>query len=104
MTRLKKGDQVVVTAGADRGTTGRILSIDRDKDHAIVEGVNLKHKHVRRSQEHPNGGRTRREYPINLSNLAYWDAEAGKGVRLGVSIEDGNKVRVTRPDGRKVDG
>lgn len=104
MTMLKKGDQVVVIAGADRGTTGRILNIDQDKDRALVEGVNLKYKHVRRSQENPNGGRVRREYPVDVSNLAYWDAEEGKGVRLGVLVEDGSKVRVTRPGGRKIDG
>ena len=104
MTRLKKGDQVVVIAGADRGTTGRILDIDRGKDRAVVEGGNLKYKHVRPSQENPNGGRVRREYAVNLSNLAYWDADAGKGVRLGILVEDGVKHRVTRPGGRKIDG
>lgn len=104
MTLLKKGDQVVMLAGADRGTTGRILELDRRKGKAIVEGVNLKHKHVRRSQENPNGGRIQREYPVDVSNIAFWDAEAGKGVRLGVVVENGSKSRVTRPGGRKVDG
>ena len=104
MTLLKKGDQVVVIAGADRGTTGRILSLDKVSDTALVEGVNLKYKHVRRSQENPNGGRVRREYPVDVSNLAYWDADAGKGVRLGVLVEGDAKHRVTRPGGRKIDG
>jgi len=104
MTLLKKGDQVVMLAGADRGTTGRILELDRRKGKAIIEGVNLKHKHVRRSQEHPNGGRIQREYPVDVSNIAFWDAEAGKGVRLGVVVENGSKSRVARPSGRKVDG
>jgi len=102
MSRLKKGDTVVVITGADRGKTGRILSIDRSKDRALVEGVNMKFKHVRRSQEHPQGGRTEREYPIPLSNIAYLDAEAGKGVRLGVAIEGGRKVRVARPSGKRI--
>lgn len=104
MSLLKKGDQVVVIAGADRGTQGRILELDNKHGRAIVEGVNMKHKHVRRSQEHPNGGRIQREYPVDLSNLAFWDAEAGKGVRLGMLVEGGSKSRVSRPGGRKVDG
>mgnify|MGYP003571966766 CR=1 FL=1 len=104
MSLLRKGDTVVVLAGAQRGTTGRILSVDRKHDTAIVEGVNLKYKHLRRSQDNPQGGRSHREYPVDLSNLAYFDADAGKGVRLGVQVTDGGKQRVTRPAGRPIDG
>ena len=103
MTRLKKGDQVVVIAGADKGRTGRLLEVDRKKGRAIVEGVNMKYKHVRRSQEMPQGGRTHREYPVDLSNIAYFDAESGQGVRLGVQEKDGQKVRVMRPSGKPVE-
>jgi large subunit ribosomal protein L24 len=103
MSLLKKGDTVVLLSGAQRGTTGRILSIDRKKDRAIVEGLNLKYKHLRRSQENPQGGRAHREYPVNMANLAFWDADAGKGVRLGVQVTDGEKQRVTRPGGRVID-
>ena len=78
MTRLKKGDPVIVIAGASRGKTGRIIQMDRKHDQALVEGVNMKFKHVRRSQEMPQGGRTQREYPVDVSNLAYHDAESGK--------------------------
>ena len=83
MSLLKSGDNVIVNAGAQKGTTGRILSIDRKSNQAIVEGVNLKWKHLRRSQENPQGGRARSEYPVDLSNLSYLDPESGKGVRLG---------------------
>ena len=103
MTRLKKGDQVIVMAGADRGKTGRILKMDRKHDRVLIEGVNMKFKHVRRSQEHPQGGRIQREYPVHVSNVAFHDAESGKGVRLGAAVEGGKKHRVTRPTGRKVD-
>ncbi len=103
MTRLKKGDTIIVLAGADRGKTGRIIDIDRKKDMALVEGVNMKFKHQRRSQEMPQGGRTQREYPVDVSNLAYHDAESGKGVRLGASVVDGQKVRVMRPSGKQID-
>jgi large subunit ribosomal protein L24 len=103
-TRLKMGDQVVVIAGADRGTTGRLLKIDKKHGSGLVEGVNMKFKHVRRSQEMPQGGRTEREYPVNISNLAYYDAESGKGVRLGVERVDGKRVRVMRPSGKQIEG
>ena len=103
MTRLKKGDTVVVIAGADRGKTGRVLKIDRSKNQALVEGVNMKFKHVRRSQDNPQGGRTEREYPVDLSNVAFFDAEAGTGVRLGIEVDDGKKVRVARPSGKRID-
>jgi large subunit ribosomal protein L24 len=93
MTRLKKGDTVVVLAGADRGKSGK----------ATVEGVNLKWKHMRRSQENPQGGRSRREYPLQTSNLAFWDAASSKGVRLGVEVQDGKKVRVMRPSGKAIE-
>ncbi|MHC5209734.1 MAG: 50S ribosomal protein L24 [Planctomycetota bacterium] len=103
MTRLREGDTVVVLTGVDRGKTGRLLSIDRGKDKVVVEGVNMKWKHVRKSQESPQGGRIQREYPLNASNVAYWDAEAGKGVRLGATRDAGKLVRVSRPSGRAVD-
>ena len=104
MPRLKKGDPVIVIAGASRGKTGRIIEMDRKKDQALVEGVNMKFKHVRRSQEMPQGGRTQREYPVDVSNLAYHDAESGQGVRLGSSVVDGHKVRVMRPSGKQIEG
>jgi large subunit ribosomal protein L24 len=103
MTRLRSGDTVVVISGADRGKTGRLLQVDRRRGRVVVEGVNMKWKHVRRSQDNPQGGRVQREYPINISNVAYWDAEAGKGVRLGAAVENDRKVRVTRPGGRTID-
>ena len=60
MTRLKKGDTVVVIAGVDRGKTGRVLSVNPKAGRVVVEGVNLKWKHVRKSQAAPQGGRTQR--------------------------------------------
>jgi large subunit ribosomal protein L24 len=103
MSRLRKGDTVIVIAGADRGTTGRLLKVDRDKGKVLVEGVNMKWKHVRKSQDNPQGGRTQREYPLNISNVAYYDAESGKGVRLGVTGAGRDKTRVMLPSGKAVE-
>ncbi len=103
MTRLKEGDQVIVLSGADSGKTGRLISINRSGGMAVVQGINMKWKHLRKSQENPQGARVEREYPIDLSNLAYLDAATGKGVRLGAKIEGGKKVRVMRPSGKTVE-
>ena len=104
MTRLRKGDRVVVIAGSDKGKTGRLLAVDARKGRVLVEGVNMKWKHVRKSQQSPQGGRTRREYPLHVSNVAFWDEQAGKGVRLGVKLDGGGKTRVARPSGQGIDG
>jgi len=102
MARLKRGDTVIVLAGSDRGKTGRLLSLDKRHGKALVEGVNMKWKHVRKSQDNPQGGRTQREYPIDASNIAFLDAESGKGARLGIKVEGGRRVRVLRPSGKPV--
>lgn len=103
MTRLKQGDTVIVNAGAQKGETGRVLKIDRTSNSALVEGINMKWKHLRPSQENPQGGRSRSEYPVDLSNLSFYDAASGKGVRLGTAVVDGKKVRVMRPGDKPVD-
>jgi large subunit ribosomal protein L24 len=103
MTRLKKGDTVVVITGVDKGKTGRVLSVNPKSGRVVVEGVNLKWKHVRKSQATPQGGRTQREHPVQVSNVAFRDPASGKGVRLGARIENGNKVRVMRPSGKPVE-
>ena len=102
MTRLRKGDTVVVIAGVDRGKTGRLIAVDARHDKVLVEGVNMKWKHVRKSQQNPQGGRNQREYPVHVSNVAFWDEQAGKGVRLGAATEGSAKHRVARPSGRKL--
>jgi large subunit ribosomal protein L24 len=101
MSRLKKGDTVIVIAGVDRGKTGRVLSVHPRTGRIVVEGVNMKWKHVRKSQNNPQGGRTQREYPLQASNVAF--AVDGKAVRLGSRIEGGKKVRVARPSGKPVE-
>ena len=104
MTRLRKGDTVIVITGADRGRTGRILEVDRDNGRVVVEGINMHWKHMRRSQEHPQGARIQRESPMQISNVAFHDAQSGKGVRLGARVEGGRKVRIMRPGGKPADG
>ncbi len=78
---LKKGDTVKVISGEARGQEGKIISIDTKKNRAIVEGVNLISKSEKPSAKNTNGGITKKEGSINISNLMY--VEAGKTVRLG---------------------
>ena len=96
MTKLhiKKGDNVYVLSGEDRGKTGRVLSVQPAKYRAIVEGVNFVTKATKPSAQHPQGGLVKMEAPIHLSNLALVDPKRGQPTRVGVRVgEDGKKVR-----------
>lgn len=68
-SRVKKGDQVVVLAGKDRGRTGRVLSVLPKKDRVVVEGVNIIKRHTRPTQRNPKGGILEKEAPIHISNV-----------------------------------
>ena len=78
---VKKGDEVVVIAGADKGKRGRVIEVLVKKQRAMVEGVRMIKKHTRKNQQHPNGAIVEREGTIHLSNLIraeLVDAKAGK--------------------------
>ncbi len=102
-TNLKKGDQVVVIAGKDRGKQGRILQILPLKSKVLVEKVNMIKRHTKQQKEQ-EGGIVEKEAPIHLSNVMYLDATSGKGVRIGKkTLEDGRKVRIARGSGEVLD-
>ena len=102
MQRIRKGDQVVVIAGRDKGTKGTVPSRVDDR-HVIVEGVNVVKKAVR-----PNpalgieGGLIDKAMPIDQSNVMLVNPETGKGDRVGFKIVDGKKVRVFKSNGAEV--
>ena len=86
-----KGDMVIVTAGNDRGMTGEILRVLTDRDRVVVQGVNVRVKHLKPTQANPQRGIVRREMPIHISNVS--------------PVVDGQPSRVrflTKPDGSKV--
>ena len=85
---IKSNDQVRVIAGANRGTSGKVLRIDRKNGKLVVEGVNRVYKHVRRSQKNPQGGRLNREMPIEISNVLLICVKCGKPTRTGSRISD----------------
>lgn len=99
---IKKGDNVYVLSGEDRGKTGRVLKVIREKNRAIVEGVNIVTKAAKPSAKHPQGGLVKMEAPINVSNLSLIDPKSGKPTRVGYRIEDGKKVRYAKKSGEEI--
>jgi len=92
---VKKGDQVVVIAGADKSDTPHeVLSCDSEGGRVFVKEVNMRWKHLKRSQQNPQGGRVRKEFPIHASNVLLYSEKAKKGVRVHFETIDGKKVRV----------
>jgi len=79
--KIKKGDQVIVIAGNDRGQTGTIQEVLRENNRVVVEGVNLRYRHRKPTQQNPQGERVRLESPIHVSNVMLYDEDAKRGVR-----------------------
>ena len=99
-SKIKKGDNVKVIAGKDKGKTGKVVSVSAGK--VVVEGVNTVVKHTKASQANPQGGIIHKEAPIDVSNVMYVDKN-GKATRVGFKIEDGKKVRVAKSTGKAID-
>ena len=92
--KIKKGDTVVVIAGADKRKTGKVLRVLVDKNKVIVEGIARVWKHVKPSQRYPQGGRIQKEAAIHVSNVQVVDPTTGKGTRVRFEDRDGVKHRV----------
>ncbi len=100
---IKKGDSVVVITGESKGQKGRVLDVDRDKNRAIVEGVNTVSKHTKPNAKSPQGGILKKEAPINISNLMLVDPASGKPTRIGRRLNDKNKlVRYSKKSGEEI--
>jgi large subunit ribosomal protein L24 len=95
--KLRKGDDVIVLAGKDKGMKGTISSVDPKSGKAVVDGINMAIRHQKQSQT-SQGGRTPKAMPIQLSNLAIVDKN-GKPTRVGFRIEGENKVRFAKTTG-----
>ncbi|NEN23459.1 50S ribosomal protein L24 [Cryomorpha ignava] len=99
---IKKDDNVVVTAGVAKGQQGRVISVNRDKYRAIVEGLNIVTKHTKPSAANPQGGISKQEAGIHISNLLVVDPKSGKGSRIGYKESDGKSVRYLKKSGEQV--
>ena len=97
--KLKKGDQVVVIAGSEKGKTGSVDRIDRKNARVYVGGVNIHKRHQKPDMAHPEGGIVEKVLPLAVSNLAIVDPKTGKASRVGYKIEDGKKVRISKASG-----
>lgn len=96
---IKKGDTVKVLSGADNGKTGKIITVDREKSRAFVEGVNLVSKHTKPSAANPQGGIVKREASVHISNLMVVDSK-GQASRIGRKMnKDGKLVRYSKKSG-----
>jgi large subunit ribosomal protein L24 len=103
MNKIRKGDQVVVLTGRDKGKRGTVAE-RVDADHVIVEGVNVAKKHVKPNpMKGTTGGVVDKTMPIHQSNVAIWNAAAGKADRVGIKVgADGKKVRVFKSSGEEI--
>jgi len=105
MNRIKKGDDVIVIAGKDKGRRGTVLSVDNIDDTVLIEGINVVKKH---QKPNPNagvqGGIVEQERSINVSNVLLFNPVTGKGDRIGVkTLEDGRRVRFFKSNNEVVD-
>ena len=98
---IKKGDTVYVNAGNDKGKTGKVLEVLRDKDRVIVEGVNMVSKHTKPNPKNPQGGIVKQEAGIHISNVNLVD-NAGKPTRIAHKEVDGKKVRIAKTTGEEI--
>lgn len=100
---IKKGDEVIVLAGDDKGRKGKVLKVLVTKQRALVEGVNMVSKSMKPSAKNPQGGIVKQEAPIHVSNLSLIDPKSGKTTRIGMKItDDGKKVRVAKKSGEVI--
>ncbi len=102
-TKIKKNDNVVVISGIDRGKRGKVLHVDGRRGKIVIEGINKKKKFVRPSQENPKGGIISLEYPLHISNVANFCEKCKKGVKVGIQINNENKIRICKKCGKSLD-
>jgi len=101
--KIRKGDEVVVTTGQDKGRKGSVLNIDRKERRVLVQGVNMVKRHTRPSQGNA-GGIIEKEAPLAISNVSIVDPKSGEASRVGYkTLDDGRKVRFAKKSGEVID-
>ena len=94
--KIKSGDTVKVIAGDHKGSEGKVMRVDREKNKAIVEGVNMVSKHTKPSAKSPQGGIVKKEAPIHISNLSLIDPKSKEATKVGIKVEGDKKVRFSK--------
>ena len=100
--KIKKGDQVIVTTGKDKGRRGEVMEVLRSESRVLVQGCNIVQRHARATQTNP-GGIIAKEAPLHISNVAHIDPDSGAATRVGYEVKDGKKIRVARASGKALD-
>jgi large subunit ribosomal protein L24 len=105
MQKLKKGDDIIVIAGKDKGKRGTITTVMPHNDRVMVEGINMVKKHQKPNpQMGVPGGIVEKEMPLHISNVAIFNSATGKADRVGIKIlEDGRKVRIFKSNNEVID-
>ena len=98
--KYKKGDEVMVKVGKDKGKVGKISKVFTVSEKVIISGINISKKHQKPSQE-SKGGIIDKEMPIHISNILAYDVKTKKSSKVGFKIEDGKKVRILKSSGEK---
>ena len=100
---IKKGDTVHVNSGEYKGQQGRVLEVYRNKNKALVEGINMVSKHTKPNAQYPQGGIIKKEAPIHISNLMLVDGSSGEPTRIGRKLNDkGKLVRYSKKSGEEI--
>ncbi len=99
--KLKKGDEVIVLAGKDKGKTGKIIKILPKQNKAIVAEINKVKKNQKPDNNQP-GGIIDKEMPMHISNLLFYDPEAKKGIKIGYKFNDNKKLRINKLSGKEI--
>ena len=100
--KIKKGDEVIVLAGKDKGKKGKIVKLLPKLNKAIVSDINKVKKHQKPGNNEP-GGIVEKEMPIQISNLKFFEPKSNKGVRIGFKLnKDGKKVRIDKKTGTEI--
>ena len=99
---VRKGDTVFVNAGNDKGKTGKVLEVLREKDRVVVEGINMVSKHTKPNAQHPQGGIIKQEAAIHISNVQLLDPKTSAPTRVAMKVVDGKKVRVAKKSGEEI--
>lgn len=101
---IRKGDMVMVITGKEKGKTGKVLFVNRDKQRVLVEKINFVKRHQKPTQKLRQGGIIEKEAPLHISNVMYYDEKTAKATRIGHKVlDDGKKVRYAKKSGETIE-
>jgi large subunit ribosomal protein L24 len=99
---IRKGDEVIILTGKDKGQKGKVLKVFVKEQRALVEGANMVSKSTKPSAKHPQGGIVKQEAPIHISNLSLIDPKNGKATRVAIKHEGKNVIRIAKKSGEEI--